>query len=327
MSKILSQEEIDAVLKSISTGKPVNAEKIRKKKKVSLYDFKRPSLISKDQMRLLESVHSGFARDFSVFLSTQLRMIVDIDLLGVDQVMYSEFLMSIVPPSALYVGIFDEPTSKFVVEIEPQFALFVVERLLGGEGNFASVKRPLSLIEQRVMQKIMSYFASSIAKNWKILKDFRSCSFTQFESDPEFVQIVPASEPTIVISFEMKVHKKTTPINICYPYIWISDIISRPEVQEKILYGSQRSSTNEREILKRNLHSTYVDLRAVLGKAFISVRDLIDLQVGDVIVLDSRVGSEIPVFVQNYHLFDAISGKKSNNYAFQIQTIYTERRG
>jgi flagellar motor switch protein FliM len=323
MAKILSQDEIDALLASVESGEETPVEVRAKQKKISVYDFKRPNLISKEQMRLLENIHEGLARNFGVFLSAQLRMIVDINLLAIDQIMYSEFMMSIATPGAIYMGKFDDPYSQFILELSPQLGIFIVERLFGGPGKFTSTIRPISVIEQRVLRRVVERIASEISKNWDPIKAFK-CTFTRFESNPEFVQIVPASEPVVVVSMEIKIYGTASMMNICYPYMWISNIMSSPEIQEKILFGTHEATQQERDLIESNLRLTQVDLRAVLGDTTISIGDFINLNVGDVIRLGTRIDHLIPVYSENRKLFQAVIGKQSKNYAFRIQSLITD---
>jgi len=319
MAKVLSQEEIDALLTSVSTGDESEVAQDQKSK-LSLYDFKHPNLISKEQMRLLENVHEGIVRNLGVFLSAQLRMIVDMNLLAVDQIMYSEFVMSISSPCATYVGQIDDPYSQFVLEISPQFVIFIVERLFGGPGTFVTTNRPVSVIERKIMGRVVDRIAGEIAKNWKTIKEF-NCTLKRFESNPEFVQIVPASEPVVVVSMEIKIRGNVSMLNVCYPYMWISNILSRPEVQEKILFGAKEATADEQRLIENSLDYTPVDIVAILGKNRLTLKDIIELKLGDVIRLDSTTRSRMQIDVHNRHLFDANIGRKDNNYAFRIHSV------
>jgi len=322
MSKVLSQEEIDALLSSVTEGKEAEeAEKeaVQKteEREVSLYDFKRPHLISKEQERLLHNIHENIVRKLAVFLSAQLRMIVDMDLIGIDQIMYSEFVMSITSPAALYVGEFDDPYSQFILEVSPQLVALTVERMFGGQGTYAPSDHKVTSIEQKIMARIVDKISDEITENWKTVREFE-CEFTEFETNPEFVQIVSASEPVIVASIEIKVRGNTYMINICYPYVWISEILSDPEVQQKMMYGSEQVSEDQSEIVKSNLNDTNLDLRAILGKSTITVEDVVNLQEGDVIKLDTRPGEEIPVYAKEKKIFRANVGTKKDRYAIKI---------
>ncbi len=320
MNKVLSQEEIETLLTSDSTGREDASGGGENRRKVTLYDFKHPNLISKEQMRLLEHVHEGLVRNFSVYLSAQLRMIVDMRLLAVDQIMYSEFVMTITSPGAIYIGDLDEPHSQLILEISPQLAVFIVERLFGGQGSFISTIRPVSLIEQRIVRRVIDRMAVEISKNWEPIKRF-NCSFVRFESNPEFVQIVPASEPVVVVSMEVNIHGNTTMINLCYPYMWISNVMSPLEIQEKILFGTPNITETERRLVNANLENTTLPVRAILGKSRITVRDFIEMREGDVIRLDAKVNEPRPVYVRNRCLYAATVGKRGGNYAFRIGNL------
>jgi flagellar motor switch protein FliM len=161
-----------------------DVESAEGQKKLALYDFKHPNLISKEQMRLLENVHEGLVRNLGVYLSAQLRMIVDMNLLAIDQIMYSEFVMSIASPAATYVGQISDPASQFVLEISPQLVIFIVERLFGGQGSFVSISRPISVIERKIMTRVVDRISNEISKNWKSVKEFE-WQLQRFESNPE----------------------------------------------------------------------------------------------------------------------------------------------
>ncbi len=319
MANILSQEEIDALLSNVSENTFTSVEK-SEKRKVTVYDFKHPNLVSKEQMRLLEAIHEGLCRNYSVFLSAQLRMIVEMNLLAIDQIMYSEFVMSIAPPSCIYVCKADDPPSPFVLEMNPQLAIFIVERLFGGPGSPVTEVRPISVIEQKVMERVVNRFLEELSKNWELVTTFNS-SIDRYESNPEFVQIVPSSEPVIVVSMEVKIHGHSTLLNISYPYMWISNIISSPEVQEKILYGSREASEEEKKIIKENLLETPTHLSVHLGKSHISIREFLELQVGDVIQLENSTDKLLEIYVNNKHAFNGVVGLRKNRYAVRIESI------
>jgi flagellar motor switch protein FliM len=322
MSKVLSQEEIDALLTSVGDGEDAEEAKakINKKKKVTLYDFKRPHHVSKEQFRLLDNIHEALISKLGVFLSAQLKMIVEMDLIGIDQIMYSEFVMSISSPSALYVGEFDSPYSKFILEISPQFIASAIERLFGGQGTYNAVDHHVSNIERKIMQRIIDKIAMEISNSWKNIKEFE-CNINRFEHNAEFVQIASASEPVVVVSIEVKLRDHTTMMNICYPHVWISEILSNPNLQEEIMLGTKGSDEGHEQLLEENLQHTPTDLRAILGRTKLSIKDFIELDQGDVILLDKNLNDSLLVHAQNQPMFKAQIGKKKKNYAIKICDI------
>ncbi len=317
MSKILSQDEIDALISSVPTSEGDETNKLQFKKKITIYDFKRPNLVSKDQMRLLETIHETICRNFGVYLSAQLRMMVDINLQSIDQVIYSEYVMSISPPGCIYVCEVQEPNSNFIMELSPQLAIFIVERLFGGRGNVVSTIRPISVIEQKIVGRVVDRILNEVDNNWSGLLPFNS-KVVRFDSNPEFVQIASSSEPVVVVTIEIKVHNNTTLMNLCYPYTLVSNILSKPEVQEKMLFGSTVATSEDRTIIETKLNQTPVKLSAVLGSNRLTVKDFINLQIGDSIRLNTRVGKDIEVQVENMSAFKAAIGQQNKNYALHI---------
>jgi len=322
MAKILSQDEIDALLSSVS-GDATELSESDIKQKITIYDFKHPNLVSKEQLRLLETIHEGLCRNFGVFLSASLRMIVEMNMLAVDQIMYSEFVMSIAPPSCIYVCDIDTPKSKVVLELNPQLAILIVERLFGGRGGFVSDLRPISVIEQKVMQRVVERIAVELSKNWGSIAQFNT-TIEKFESNPEFVQVVASSEPVVVISMEVKIHGNSTLLNICYPYMWISNVVSTPEVQERILFGARDTSEEEKNIIKSSLKETNVELRSVLGKSKITVDDFVNLREGDVLKLNTRIDSNLPLYVENLQISDTSIGIRRKKYACRLTSELCE---
>jgi len=159
--------------------------------------------------------------------------------------------------------------------------------------------------------------AYEISKNWNSVAHFRT-DVKRFESNPEFVQIVPSSEPVVVVSMEIKIHGNSSLMNICYPYMWISNILSTPEVQEKILFGSKDSSQEEKDLVEYNINQTNIDMRTILGRSNVSVKDFLDLKTGDVIKLNNRTNAPLQIYAHNKYVYDAVAGIRNKRYAIRI---------
>lgn len=326
MAKILSQAEIDALLTKVSPSEKRPAGTPAVDRKITLYDFKHPNLVPKEQLRLLESIHEGVIRNFSVFLSAQLRMIVDMKLLAIDQIMYSEFMMSISTPAAVYLGNIDDPATQVILEIDPRLVAFTVERLFGGRGTFQPISRPISQIEQRVMKRIVDRFSNELEENWGEIRKLKF-DFPRFESNPEFVQIVPGSEPVVVVSVEIKVHGNSSMLNICVPYVWISNIMSMPEIQQKILFGTHKGSEEDKSLIVQTLHQTQVHLQARLGKVVMTINDILNLTVGDVICTETRIEQDVSIVLMNSELFRGSVGIYNGKYSVLIHSIIEGDKG
>ncbi|UCH11792.1 MAG: flagellar motor switch protein FliM [Fidelibacterota bacterium] len=325
MAKILSQAEIDALLSTVAedTSEAARVEG-GPPRRVVLYDFKHPNLISKEQMRLLENLHENFSRNFGVFLSAQLRMIVEIELLAIDQLLYSEFVMSIAPPGVLYVFEVEEPPGEAIVELSPGLVIFIVEKLFGGKGSFsAGAARPISAIEQKIMRRVMDRAMQELINVWSPVAAIK-VEINRYESNPEFIQIVPSAEPVVVVSLQVKIHDHKTLMNFCYPYRWLSEIVGRPDVQDALQFGVTDSSSEERIMVEDHVRKVTTPVRATLGNTTITIQDFINLQVGDLLVLKERPEETSVMFIKDKPMFKGVVGRRDKFRAFMITDLVGE---
>ena len=326
MAKALNQEEIDALLNvgdaadepdASDPSAPAATAAAAANDRVQPYNFKRPRLFSQDQMRVLNYVHESFARNLSVYLSAQLRTIVDISLSAVDQVLYSEFVMSAASPSALYVVQEQHLNHKSVFEIDPRLVVYTIEKLFGGAGVFPNAAREVSQIEQRIMSKVMQRAFRELEKGWEQAYDL-TLAEVAFESNAEFVQIIPAVEPALVASFEVVVYDQPTFINICYPYILLEKMLGRAGMKQWFSSSTMPASPEVRTRYEERLRGTNVTLSAELGRAVLPVSELVQLQEGDVIPLQRCVQDPVQICVNGNEKFQAAAGRSGSRRALRI---------
>lgn len=299
MSEVLSQQEIDRLLTGINSGEiqEENITETLEHKEIYEYDFRRPTRVSKDQLKTIRMLHENFAESFGFYLASRLQTMVTIDLLAVDQLRYSEYVLSIANPCVLYIMDIKETEGRAVIEMTPDVVFMVVERLFGGIGGKPAASRGITSIEQRIVEPIVQKAISALAASWKPVYGL-SFSLHGFESNSDFVQIAPASEIVIVLSFEVKVGEDTYLMNICYPSFALEDVIAKLNVQ----YFNTNISTKKKKIsydkITQQLQKTPMEIRAVLGNAELTIKEIMELEEGDVLYVDSRIDSEIPVFIQ-----------------------------
>ena len=329
MTKSLSQEEIDRLLEvrgqvggegGHDPGAPHSITAAGMEKQVDLYNFKRPRLLAQDQIRAINQVHESFARDFSVYLSAQLRTIVNISLTAVDQVLYSEYVMSSTPPSALYVVAVLEASRNIVVELDPLLIIFTIEKLCGGKGEFLQEPRAVSQIEQRIMSKVMSRMFQELERAWQQVYEIQ-LEEVAFESNAEFVQIIPGVESVILVTFEVTVYEHRSFINICYPYLVLEPMMRFAGKKRWISSTSSEVPPAVREHYEDTLRTMIVQLHAELGRTRLPISELMQLEVGDVIPLEGRVNEPVRVFVGKEEKFTAVAGRSGKYRALRILDV------
>ncbi|MFW6138141.1 MAG: flagellar motor switch protein FliM [Spirochaetota bacterium] len=320
MTEVLSQEEIDQLLTAISTGE-VEGEEAAKKaetRKIKIYDFKRPDKFSKDQIRTLQMMHETFARLTTTSLSAQLRTIVHVHVASVDQLTYEEFLRSIPNPTTLAVINMDPLKGSSIYEIDPSITFTIIDRLFGGPGESSKVNRELTDIELSVIEGIIVRILGNLREAWSNVIDLRP-RLGNIETNPQFAQIVPPSDMVVLITLETKVGDVEGMTNFCIPYLTIEPIISKLSAQ--YWYSSIRKglTTENLSVLKKRLEAVFVDVIAELGEMEISVKDVLNLQEGDIIKLEkNKVDDNMILKIGNKKKFYSRPGVVDNHMGVQI---------
>ena len=323
MSKILSQEEIDALLsgEGLGTGGvTAPAEGVgeeQKEKLVSLYDFKHPNRVSKDQLRTIQTIHEAFARGFATHLSTRLRSLVDIDLTSVDQLTYSEFIMSMADPSAVYIFNIKELEGDAILEISPQLVLYIIDRSFGGEGGVIQEAREITIIEQNVMKKIVENALEQLVRAWQNITPL-TLELRDFETNPQLIQISPPGETAIMISFEVKIQDFSSLLNLCFPYFVLEDVMPKLSAQHQIAHNQKKKTHHDEGIVQHKLRMAEIPVKVNLGKTELTLRDILGLEEGDIVRLDNRLDQSLDVVVGDTVKFKAKPGIYRNHKAVQI---------
>ncbi|HUV06332.1 MAG TPA: flagellar motor switch protein FliM, partial [Spirochaetia bacterium] len=301
MTEVLSQDEIDQLLTAISSGEvePQEVQQAPDQKKIKIYDFKRPDKFSKDQIRTISIMHETFARLTTTSLSAQLRSLAQVHVASVDQLTYEEFIRSIPNPTTLAVINMDPLKGSAILEIDPAVTFAIIDRLFGGQGEGTKLSRDLTDIEQSVMENNIVRILGNLREAWSTVIDLRP-RLGQIETNPQFAQIVPPTEMVVLVTLETKVGEVEGMMNFCIPYLTIEPIISKLSAQ--YWYSSVRrgATTENLNILRDRLSTIDVAVVAEIGTMSLTVRDVLNLKVGDVIRLaDTRVGDPMILTVGN----------------------------
>jgi flagellar motor switch protein FliM len=316
MGKILSQEEIDALLSTVSSNAGIN-DQSDSFKYAQLYDFKHPERISKEQIRTLRTIHDGFARMFATYLSTSLRTLVDVNLLSIDQVTFSEYSLSLSVPNALYLLRMNELEGKALLEINPQFLLFAIDRMLGGGGDTEIEPREISQIEQNVIIKVIATIIKQLNEVWGQIVPLEA-SIDRFESDPQFVQIARSSDTLAIIFFDIRVRGTTFTMNLAFPYFTLEPIMSKLSAQSILADTTVKKNDRENEVIKERLQSSKLPLQVILANTNVKVRDFIELDSDDLLKIEKCTDEPLEVFVGKKLKYFGSPGRVGRHKAVKI---------
>jgi len=323
VAKILSQDEIDALLTTVSTGDDEVQEESfedEKLRSVIAYDFKHPNRVSKDQIRTLENMHDNFSGHFGSTLSAILRTIVDVDLVSVDQITYSEFIMSLVTPSCTYTFAAPPLEVGCLVDFNPTLTFALIDRMFGGSGKILETERELTGIERTVMGRLATKLYGDLEKAWENIVPL-NIEPKSFETNPQFIQIVAPGETVVVVSFQIKLFQATGLLTVCYPYVSLEPIIQKLSAQNWIDATKKRNLESDRQINLANVNLVQSEVAAELLQTKIKIRDFMRLKMGDVIPSEVRITVPAGVFVNRRKKFLARPGLQGKKKAIQILEI------
>jgi flagellar motor switch protein FliM len=324
VADLLDQSEVDALLTAMNNA-PANqndrtARGLRGKpqKPVSNYDFKRPERVSKDQMRSLEAIHEGFSRNLGASLSAYLRTIVEIRVATIEQLTYSEFIHSLPNPTNFNLLVAEPLQGQMCLEISPLIIYPIIDRLLGGSDRELFIpQRPLTNIELRLVRRITDRAMACLTEVWS---NFTEVNFElqEVESNPHLVQIVAPNEVVVVIGFEAKMGQLAGTISFCIPFNVIEPVMPKISGQNWGAYKMRLDSLDSQEQVAGVVSNAKVEVRGILANTWISMKDLVDLQPGDIIQTEKNVNREIVLQVEGKNKFAGALGKCKDKLALKI---------
>lgn len=324
MADILDQSEVDALLNAVSSGDVDEgaaqnaAGGAESHKSVSVYDFKRPERVSKDQMRALQSIHESFARSFGASLSGFLRAIVETRVATTEQLTYSEFIHSLPSPTCFTLLSAEPLNGQLCLEISPLIVFPIVDRLLGGTNAEIFIpQRPLTAIEERLVSRIIERALDNLAEAWAGLVKLEF-KVTGSESNPHLVQIVAPNEVVVVIGFEIKIGARAGTMSICIPFNVIEPVIGKLGAQNWLVYSRRPAESGDAQCVRQNLRHADVEMRAFLAASEMTVADMLSLSRGDVIRLDKLVDQPFVLQVEGKNKFAGRLGQLRGNRAIRI---------
>lgn len=325
MADILSQSEIDALLSAISTGE-MDADDLKKeeaKKKEKVYDFRRALRFSKDQFRSLSRIHENFARLLTSFLSTQLRTYVQITVASVDQLPYEEFVRSV--PALTILNVFESAPleGRMVIEVNPNIAYAMLDRMLGGFGAGMNKIDNLTEIESRLISQLFEKSLDPFKEAWSSVLEIEP-ELQNFEINTQFLQMASPNDTVVVISLSTAIGETTGMMNVCIPHLTLEPILPILSSHQMISRKNEGASEEETRKLESHIRQVPILMKAILGEAILTVEDLLELSENDVIPLNQGLEEPIVIEVENNAKFLGQPGKKNHKLAVQILEVIAE---
>lgn len=302
MSKILSQDEIDALLSSAAALQQAPLRDLAPDgESVTVYNFRRPDRVNREQIRSLHFLHDRFARNISTSLSAYLRTVTDVNVTSVEQFTYSEFLMSLPDPTAFYAISLSPIEGLGALELNPSVAFSMIDRMLGGTGKGMPPPRGLTEIEHNVIDGVVKLVLDHLTETWRNIVDVRF-RVNGRDTRPQMLQVAAPNEVVVLIGFDIRIGDARGMLNFCLPATVIESV---GDSFTHTWYPAHREpTTGDRHQFWRTLGQLPVVVAATVNTTLLA-RDVLDLTRGDVIALGHRLSDPLQVRVCDTVKFEA----------------------
>ncbi|WP_075719347.1 flagellar motor switch protein FliM [Roseburia sp. 499] len=326
MGEVLSQNEIDSLLNALSNGElDVDEMKDTGEKQVKNYDFARPAKFSKEHLRTMEIIFEHYGRLLSTNLPVYLRKNIQVEVMNSEAVTYSEFSNALSNPVLLGIVNFAPMPGNIIMELASNLGYAMVDRMLGGAGEPLERTRDFSEIELLIIERIMNVCINLLREPWENVVDIHP-RLERIETNSQFAQIISPSEMIAIITINLKIGDVEGLMNVCLPYMTLEDIMDK--LNTKYWYSTMQECDEKEytEVIEAMISKAPMPVKAVLGKSNISVNDFVNLQVGDIIRLDTKVDQELEVYVGNIKKFTALPGASDEQYAVRVTSVIREEQ-
>ncbi len=333
MSNVLSQQQIDELLGNLRSGELDidQVEQQRTSQKVKEYDFRSPRKVTKDQIKYLTNIFDNFARFFSMKLTSVLRQNCQIEITHIEEEEYKEFNNAL--DDSVLVGMFGVTCDKakieeeqILVEIARPLSFAIMDLLLGGNGNILNIERDYTDIELSIMEYIFNLMVPHLNNAWSnYLEVYHTLDV--IETNSRIIQFVPPDVTIAIIVIEIEIQDVKGNMNICIPTTLFEKLFPLLDSRSFNKKGDDKQD-QQKEYIMGSLKKTSLNITGVLGGTEIEIQDLLELQNGDIIILNDRKASDfVEVMIEGSPWFEGTVGVKNKNYAIKINNTKTDIGG
>lgn len=333
--QVLSQSEVDALLNAVSEGKVDTAPPAQAASEgapvmgaggwvggipdseITPYDLTNQDRVIRGRMPTLDIIYERFIRLYRISLSNALRKFASISIISTDLLKFGEFVNTLPIPSCMCIMRFEALKGPALLVFESKLAYALIDSFFGGTDRpFTKIEgKEFTRIELSLMQKVMDLAISDLEEAWAPVHESK-ISFIRTEVNPQFVGVVPPSDVIISTTFEVELENATGTIALVVPYSTLEPIKSKLNAS----FQTEGDKTDKEWLLKMTEHMKQVEanLRVNLGAATITVGDLVNLQVGDIIPLAQDADGELDVLIEDVSKFKCFFGVSRGNRAIQL---------
>jgi flagellar motor switch protein FliM len=322
-NQILTQEEIDALLSAMERGDVDLDQEAKKDVEAAPYNLTSQNMMLRDQFSALEEVYDKFARMLRDTLSSALQRSMAVEFVSSEMIKYQEFITAFSSPTSCNVIRMEPLIGNALLCIESNLVFSLIDCMFGGDGKPATQIREFTQIEQRMIKKFALDILAAFEHSWSTIYPVK-IFLRKTETKPAFVQMVPPNDTMLIIVFTIKGQEFSGNFHVAIPYLMLEPI--KEKLSPKYLREKDMEHT-WRPQLKELLKDTQVTIIAELGRTQQTVRELINLQVQDVIKLKAGPEDLISISVDQVPKYRGYPGVIKGNRAIEIAKLINSNGG
>ncbi len=311
----LSQDEVDALLKGVAgeTDEPVAAEDTSA---ILKYDLGREERLVRGRMPTLDLINERFARHLQIGLFNYMHRTTEISVGPIRVQKYSDFIRNLVVPTNLNLVRFQPLRGIGLMVFDPNLVFLIVDNMFGGDGRFQTrvEGREFTATEQRIIQGMLTTVFAEFEKAWKPVYEIK-LEYVRSEMNSQFANIAAPSEMVVAITYSLEFSGSSAEMHICMPYSMVEpirDLLHSPMQSDRLVADSRWIST-----LTRQLQSADIELVAKLGYSQVTLGQILNMKIGDVIPLN--IGETVMATAENVPVMDCRYGLQNGRYALRIE--------
>jgi flagellar motor switch protein FliM len=319
LNKLLSQDEVDALLKGIDTG-DIEADESPegRGRDLDAYDWTSQGSNIMSTMPLLDVVNTRYSQRFRNALSSVLRKMVDISSDPIETTKFKDFQKSLPIPTSMHLFKIEPLRGMGILVIESRLVFSLVEALFGGTGQGEThiAGRDFTPIENKIVEKVVQVALVSFMESWQDVHPIKT-EFVRSESNPLVVNMISGEEVLMSSHFEVELKRPLGSMTICLP------VSSFQPIRHKLAGGYREEEDDVDQLwvsqLTDRLLRTELEMGVTLGRAELSVRELLNLKKGDIVLLENNYKHPIRASIGGIPKYEGFVGRYNNKKVFKVE--------
>jgi flagellar motor switch protein FliM len=320
VENILTQQEIDALMKGISAGDvPTEPEAPAPDQDVRPYDLTRHDRIVQGKIPAVEVMTDRFAHQLMGTFSSAFRRMVEVTPVSSEVKKFRDFLKGLPMPTSIHLFRIEPLRGMGMLVLEPNLVYLLIEFIMGGswEGQLKIEGRDFTNIENRLIRRLVKEALQDLDKAWNVLHPVK-VEFERSEINPQFAAVLLPSDLVLCIHLDVEMEMATGSLILCLPFAMVEPFRDRlPGLGSE----QERKERVWMEHILGHLYETPVTVSVELGNVAVTVQDVVNLNVGDMLALNNAADGLLPVNVEGVPKFLAKPGRTSGKKAVRVDQV------